>query len=339
MDKINPIRTGDRKNEHLDLAKGSLPVTNHPLDAVKLPYCALPECDLNAISLNTEFLGIELAAPLMITGMTGGTDRAKSINRMLAETAQKQQIALGLGSQRASLESGQSQSELRRLAPNAVLIGNLGGAQLAGKDGLKLAHAAVEDIKASALAIHLNPLQEAIQPEGDHNWRGVLAAIETAVSSLNCPVLIKEVGAGLSGDVVRRLAAIGVRHVDVAARGGTNWAEIELNRRQAADWVYYEPFLSCGLSLPDAIAQARAVSESLCIIASGGVRHGLDAAKCLWLGANLVGMAGQILRAAEDENSNLRPENLVSTLNDVQQQLRLSLFLAGKSSIKAFKRA
>ena len=271
--------------------------------------------------------------------MTGGTERAMSINKVLAQTAQQQQIALGLGSQRASLESGQSQSELRRIAPDAVLIGNLGGAQLAGKDGLKLAQAAVEDIKADALAIHLNPLQEAIQPEGDHDWRGVLAAIESAVVELDCPVLVKEVGAGLSGDVVRRLSAIGVIYVDVAAKGGTNWAQIELNRRPATDRAHYAPFLSCGLSLPDAIAQARAVSESLCIIASGGVRHGLDAAKCLWLGANLVGMAGQILRAAEDENFNLRPENLVSTLKDVQQQLRLSLFLAGKSSIKAFKRA
>ena len=338
MTRKSPPQTADRKNVHLDLAKASLPLNNHPLDAVKLPYCALPECDLNAVSLKTEFLGAELAAPLMITGMTGGTERAMSINQVLAQTAQKQQIALGLGSQRASLESGQSQSELRRLAPDAVLIGNLGGAQLAGKDGLKLAQAAVEDIRADALAIHLNPLQEAIQPEGDHDWRGVLAAIETAVGALNCPILVKEVGAGLSGDVVRRLSAIGVRYVDVAAKGGTNWAEIELNRRQEADWAHYEPFLNCGLSLPDAITQGRAVSDSLCIIASGGVRHGLDVAKCLWLGADLVGMAGKMLRAVEDENAELHPEGLDHTLDDLQRQLRLSLFLAGKSSIKAFKR-
>ena len=339
MTKTSPPQTADRKNVHLDLAKASLPVNNHPLDAVKLPYCALPECDLHAVSLKTEFLGAELAAPLMITGMTGGTERARSINKVLAQTAQKHQIALGLGSQRASLESGQSQSELRHLAPDAVLIGNLGGAQLAGKDGLKLAHAAVEDIRADALAIHLNPLQEAIQPEGNHDWRGVLAAIETAVGALNCPVLVKEVGAGLSGDVVRRLSAIGVRYVDVAAKGGTNWAEIELKRRQATDWSHYKPFLNYGLSLPDAITQGRSVSGSLCIIASGGVRNGLDVAKCLWLGADLVGMAGQILRAVEDESTKLHPERLALTLDNLQQQLRLSLFLAGKSSIKAFKRA
>ena len=155
--------------------------------------CLIVRCKMClAVSL-CEFLGTELAAPLMITGMTGGTERAMSINKVLAQTAQQQQIALGLGSQRASLESGQSQSELRRIAPDAVLIGNLGGAQLAGKDGLKLAQAAVEDIKADALAIHLNPLQEAIQPEGDHDWRGVLAAIESAVVELDCPVLVKEV--------------------------------------------------------------------------------------------------------------------------------------------------
>ena len=338
MTRTSPPQTADRKNTHLDLAKACQPLAEHPLDAVILPYCALPECDLKRISLTTQYLGTELAAPLMITGMTGGTDRAMAINRVLADAVQKKKIVLGFGSQRASLESGQSQAELRRLAPDAVLIGNLGGAQLAGKDGLKLAHAAVEDIKADALAIHLNPLQEAIQPEGDHDWRGVLAAIETAVSTLNCPVLVKEVGAGLSGDVVRRLAAIGVRHVDVAARGGTNWAEIELNRRPAADRAHYAPFLSCGPMLPEAIAQARAVSENLCIIASGGVRHGLDVAKCLWLGADLVGMAGQILRAAEDEAGHLHPERLSSMLDGVQQQLRLSLFLAGQSSIRSFKR-
>ena len=331
-------QTAGRKNAHLDLAKDSQPLADHPLDAVSLPYCALPECDLNRVSLITEFLGTELDAPLIITGMTGGTDRAMAINRVLADTAQKKKIALGLGSQRASLESGQSQAELRRLAPDAVLIGNLGGAQLAGKDGLKLARAAIEDIRANALAIHLNPLQEAIQPEGDHDWRGVLSAIETAVGTLNCPVLVKEVGAGLSGNVVRRLAAIGVRHVDVAARGGTNWAQIELNRRPATDRAHYTPFLSCGLMLPDAIVQARAVSNNLCIIASGGVRHGLDAAKCLWLGADLIGMAGQILRTVEDDAGHLHPKQLSDLLCSVQKQLRLSLFLAGKSSIKAFKR-
>ena len=338
MSRTNSPKTADRKNTHLDLAKASQPLTDHPLDAVNLPYCALPECDLNRVNLTTEFLGTQLAAPLMITGMTGGTNRAMGINRVLAEIAQKKKIALGLGSQRASLESGQSQAELRRLAPDAVLIGNLGGAQLAGKDGLKLAYAAVEDIKADALAIHLNPLQEAIQPEGDHNWRGVLGAIETVVGTLNCPVLIKEVGAGLSGDVVRRLAAIGVRHVDVAARGGTNWAEIELNRRPAADRTHYAPFLSFGLMLPEAISQARGVSDNLCIIASGGIRHGLDAAKCLWLGADLVGMAGQILRAAEDEAGHLHQEQLDNLLDGVQQQLRLSLFLTGQSNIRSFKR-
>jgi len=338
MTQISSPHTADRKNTHLDLAKASQPLFDHPLDSVNLPYCALPECDLNKISLTTEFFGTELTAPLMITGMTGGTERAMAMNRVLADTAQKKKIALGLGSQRASLESGQSQAELRRLAPDAVLIGNLGGAQLAGKDGLKLARAAIEDIEADALAVHFNPLQEAIQPEGDHDWRGVLAAIETAVSKLNCPVLVKEVGAGLSGDVVRRLAAIGVRHIDVAARGGTNWAEIELKRRPAADRVHYAPFLSCGLMLPDAIMQARAVSDNLCIIASGGVRHGLDAAKCLWLGANLVGMAGQILRAAEDDSGQLHPVRLNDMLDNVQRQLQLSLFLAGQTSLKSFKK-
>ena len=336
-DQKNPPKTADRKDRHLDLAKVNLPMTAHPLDDITLPYCALPECDLAAIQLNTKLFDVELAAPLMITGMTGGTDRAMALNLVLAEAAQTQAVALGLGSQRASLEAGQSQAELRRLAPDAVLIGNLGAAQLAGPDGLTLAKAAVADIKANALAIHLNPLQEAIQPEGDHDWTGVLAAIEAAVKALPCPVLVKEVGAGLSGEVVAKLARIGVRHMDVAAKGGTNWAEIELQRRAAEDVATYQPFLSAGLMLPEAILQARAVSQQLCLIASGGVRHGLDAAKCLYLGADIVGMAGQILRAAEDEDSVLQPARLAEELDRIQHQLRLSLFLAGTTHLRAFK--
>ena len=336
-DKNRPPQAASRKNQHLDLARASLPMAAHPLDEIDLPYCALPECDLAQISLQTRFLGTELEAPLMITGMTGGTDRALAINRLLAEAAQTHRIALGLGSQRASLEAGQSQAELRRLAPDAVLVGNLGAAQLAGPDGLKLARAAVADIRADALAIHLNPLQEAIQPEGDHDWTGVLAAIESAVKELDCPVLVKEVGAGLSGEVVARLAAAGVRLVDVAARGGTNWAEIELQRRPPEDAQIYRPFLNTGLGLPDAIRQARAVSDQLCIIASGGVRHGLDAARCLWLGADIAGMAGQILRAAEDEAAILNPDRLETELSTIREQLKLSLFLAGAANLKAFR--
>lgn len=336
--KSNAPHAADRKNKHLDLAKASMPLAVHPLDDIVLPYCALPECDLATISLRTRFLGAELAAPLMITGMTGGTDRALAINSVLAEAAQKHQLALGLGSQRASLEAGQSQAEVRRLAPDAVLVGNLGAAQLAGPDGLTLAKAAIADIKADALAVHLNPLQEAIQPEGDHNWTGVLAAIESAVKELPCPVLVKEVGAGLSAEVVVKLAGVGVRHMDVAARGGTNWAEIELQRRPADDAATYAPFLSTGLMLPEAIEGARATSGQLCLIASGGIRHGLDAAKCLYLGADIAGMAGQILRAAEDKASVLQPERLDDTLAQIQHQLRLSLFLTGTASVRAFKR-
>ena len=336
-DDLKQAKTADRKNRHLDLAKANLPMTAHPLDHITLPYCALPECDLAAINLSTTLFDCALAAPLMITGMTGGTDRALAINLVLAEAAQTHRIALGLGSQRASLESGQSQAEVRRIAPDAVLVGNLGAAQLAAADGLKLAQASVADIKANALAIHLNPLQEAIQPEGDQDWTGVLAAIEAAVTTLPCPVLVKEVGAGLSAEVVRKLAGIGVRHMDVAARGGTNWAEIELQRRSAEDAATYQPFLSAGLMLPDAIIQARAVSQQLCLIASGGVRHGLDAAKCLYLGADIVGMAGQILRATEDDDSNLRPDRLAEELERIQHQLRLSLFLSGSPHLRAFK--
>ena len=213
-----------RKDSHLDLARKTLAKSQNnkrPLEAIELPYCALPELDLDEIDISTRFLSRQLSAPLLITGMTGGTPRADRLNAALVEVAYQHQIAVGLGSQRASLEGGQSQKNLRKNNPDACLIGNLGAVQIIGDNGFALAQRAAADIEADALAIHLNPLQEAIQPEGDYNWRGVEAAITRLVDKLGCPILVKEVGAGLSASVVRRLHAAGVRHIDVAARGGT----------------------------------------------------------------------------------------------------------------------
>ena len=326
-----------RKDSHLDLARKTLAEsqnTKRPLEAIELPYCALPELNLDEIDITTRFLSRQLSAPLLITGMTGGTARADKLNAALVEVACQHQIAVGLGSQRASLEGGKSQKNLRKNNPKACLIGNLGAVQIIGDDGFALAQRAVADIEADALAIHLNPLQEAIQPEGDYNWQGVEAAITRLVDKLGCPILVKEVGAGLSASVVRRLYAAGVRHVDVAARGGTNWALIEWLRQNPDKQALYDPFLSMGIDLPDAVRGGRHAAPDITIIASGGVQNGLDIAKTLYLGADMGGMAGVMLQALEDEARGLHPSRLSEKIEQVQTQLRLACFLTGSKSAR-----
>ena len=330
-----------RKDAHLDLAKQTLADrarTPHPLDSIELPYCALPELDLPQIDITARFLGHQLAAPMLITGMTGGTARADRLNAALVSVAARHKIAIGLGSQRASLEAGHSQHALRKAHPTACLIGNLGGGQIIGKAGLALAERAAGDIDADALAIHLNPLQEAIQPEGDHNWQGVEEAIMRLVDKLACPIIVKEVGAGLSASVVRRLYAAGVTHIDVAARGGTNWALIEWLRQNPEKQSLYEPFLTVGIDLHDAVTGARHIAPNMHIIASGGIRHGLDIAKTLWLGADMAGMAGGLLQCLEDDNGQLHPDRLSDKIIEIQEQIRLSCFLTGAKSVAMLKK-
>lgn len=339
--KSTPGLASGRKDAHLDLARKTLAEgqqAKHPLEAFDLPYCALPELDLAEIDITARFLHRRLSAPLLITGMTGGTARADALNAALVEVATQHNIAVGLGSQRASLEAGRSQKNLRMANPSACLIGNLGGVQIVGDAGFVLAQRAVEDIEADALAIHLNPLQEAIQPEGDHNWHGVEAAIARLADKLDCPVIVKEVGAGLSPDVVRRLYAAGAAYVDVAAKGGTNWALIEWLRQNPDKQALYSPFLQMGISLPEAVRGARHAVPDIKIIASGGVRNGLDIAKTLWLGADMAGMAGVLLQALEDKTRQLHPAQLSDKIIEIQEQLRLACFLTGVKKVGSLKK-
>jgi isopentenyl-diphosphate delta-isomerase len=332
-------KSADRKDAHIGLALDPLAMAaiDAGFDRVRLDHCAIPECDLGQIDLSTEFLEYQISAPLFIGSMTGGTTRATSINHALAEVAETAGIGFAVGSQRATLEAGNSQSELRAIAPSIPLIGNLGGIQLAQSDGLDLARRAVDDLQADAIAIHLNPLQEAVQPEGERDWRHVLAAIEQAVSALPCKVIVKEVGAGIGAAVARRLFDVGVWAVDVAGLGGTNWTRIEAARRE--DPKLFAPFLDWGTPTVTCLRDISTAMPEKTLLASGGVRHGLDAAKAIWLGASAVSLAGPVLKALVGSHNGV-PDPLAAgqVISDLKAQMALALFLTGAPDISQFRR-
>ena len=334
---INMTKASDRKNIHLDLARGSLAQSqlSSDLDMVVLTHNALPEVNFDDVCLTTRFLGKPLKMPLLIGAMTGGTDRADQLNLTLAAAAEAHGVALAVGSQRASLEDKRPQQAIRDAAPSVPIIGNLGGVQLAADNGLDLAKRAVDALEADALAIHLNPLQEIAQPEGDRDWRQVEDAITKAVRQLDCPIIVKEVGAGISADVAGRLKAAGVQMIDVAGVGGTNWTRIETLRRDNADIM--APFLDWGISTRDAIMDIKIAHPDLRLIASGGIRNGLDAAKGIWLGAELAAAAGHFLRAAENDDGDASPATLHQALADWHQQMKITLFLTGAKNLAEFR--
>jgi len=331
-------KSADRKDAHIALALKPLAMAevDAGFDTVRLDHCAIPECDLEAIDLRAELLGYQLSAPLFVGAMTGGTARATSINQALAEIAEAAGIGLAIGSQRASLEIGQSQANLRNLAPSIPLIGNLGGTQLARADGLDLARRAVDDLQADAIAIHLNPLQEAVQPEGERNWCHVLAAIEQAVAALPCRVIVKEVGAGIGATVARRLFDVGVWAVDVAGLGGTNWTRIEAARR--ANPEIFAPFLDWGTPTVTCLREISVALPDKTLLASGGVRHGLDAAKAIWLGASAASLAGPVLKALVGAQNGM-PDSAAGSqaIADLKAQMALALFLTGKPDLTSFR--
>ena len=339
--------TSDRKDTHIDLAMSPLAQSgiSNSMDRLRLAHCAMPELDLGAVDISTQFLGYELSAPLFIGAMTGGTKRADNINAALAQVAQSQSIALAVGSQRAGLENGLSLRHLRALAPDIPIIGNLGGVQLVGDKGLDLAKAAIDDLQADALAIHLNPLQEAVQPEGDRDWRGVAAAIEQAVTELSVPIIVKEVGAGINASLAVRLFEMGVMGVDVAGLGGTNWTRIEAARIEDDEAALFAPFLDWGLPTLECLIDVCNNCPNNQIIASGGIRHGLDVAKALWVGASMVSMAGPMLKMLIDMTSDeadaeiLSADTLSKAVIGWQKQLALALFLTGSADISGLRQA
>lgn len=336
----DPKSITQRKDEHLDIALAQRAAVRaaNPFDRVRFDHCALPELALEEIDLTAPFLGRSFALPFLISSMTGGPARGAQINENLAEAAEALGIPLAVGSQRVAIEGGGAAGinrRLRDLAPTTAIWANLGAAQLVQGYGLDEAERALEMIGGDALIIHLNPLQEAVQPGGDRNWRGVLAAIEALAGKLSRPVIVKEVGFGVSGSVARRLAGAGVAAVDVAGVGGTSWAAIEADRaKDASERAIAEAFGDWGLTTTEALASVRAACPDLPLIGSGGIRDGVDAAKAIRLGANLVGQAGGVLAAAL-----VSPDAVVAHFKVMSEQLRIACFCTGSRDLGALRAA
>jgi isopentenyl-diphosphate Delta-isomerase len=280
--------------------------TTTGLERYDFTHCCLPDLNRSEIDITTSFLGKILAAPLLISSMTGGTQQAKLINHRLAAVAQYYNIAMGVGSQRVAVENPDVADTfaVRSLAPDILLFANLGAVQLNYQYGLEECLKTIDLLTADALILHLNPLQECIQTEGDTNFRGLLPKIEQLCTKLPVPVIAKEVGNGINGKMAKQLIEAGVAAIDVAGAGGTSWAKIEGER--APDPLQRrlgETFANWGIPTADCISSIREISPDIPLIASGGLRNGLEAAKAIALGANLAGLAWPFLQAAAESEA------------------------------------
>ncbi len=332
---------GARKSEHLDIVlNGDVQARAHGtgLDLVRFEHVAAPELNLDAIDLSTPFLNCRLSAPLLISSMTGGPEQADAINQRLADAASHLGIALAVGSQRIALEGGPRGGFTRALRGSArgvPLLANLGAAQIRGLDGCDFARAAVDMIEADALIIHLNPLQEAVQAGGDRDWTGVLAAIERVVGCVGVPVIVKEVGCGLSASLARRLTLCGVTILDVAGSGGTSWAAVEAARAATKrDRDIATAFRDWGIPTATAIREVRAACPAATVIASGGMKTGLDVARSIRLGADVGGFAAGLLAPALQST-----DALVAHLDVVIAQLRIACFCTGSANLADLRSA
>ena len=331
--------TAQRKSDHIrvNLEENVRSGLTTGLERLRFEHNALPELDLRAVDTRLTFLGRQLNVPLLISSMTGGTEQARTVNRALAEAAQQTRVAMGVGSVRAAIEdpSLADTFAVREYAPDVLLFANLGAVQLNYGYGLAETQRAVELIEADALVLHLNALQEALQPEGDVNFSGLLTKIEAICRGLSVPVVAKEVGWGISPLIARRLVGAGVAAIDVAGAGGTSWSQVEMHRSpdEGAAAVAAE-FVDWGIPTARAVADLRQAMPELPLIASGGLRGGIDLAKVLALGARIGGMAGPFLRAAVDSS-----ETVIELINRTAKVLRVAMFATGCPDLASLRNA
>lgn len=328
-----------RKQDHLRIVMSEAVASTRStgLERYRLLHCALPELDLAQIELGTSFLGRRLAAPVLISGMTGGVERGAKINRRLAAAAQAHGCAMGVGSQRVALEQPELESlfAVRDVAPDIFLFANLGAAQLNTGYGVEEARRAVTMIGADALVLHLNPLQEALQVDGNTDWRGILSRIADLCAGLDVPIIVKEVGWGISGPVACQLADAGVAAIDVGGAVGTSWSEVERHRAPTEMLRRVSSvFAGWGIPTADAVQMVRRALPHIPLIASGGLRSGVDAAVAIALGADLAGIAAPLLRAAATSETGAH-----ELLGALILELRISMFAAGVADVQQLRHA
>jgi len=329
----------DRKADHIRInleESVSFPRLTTGLENYRFLHNALPEIDFNEVDASVTLFGKKLSAPLLISSMTGGTELAMRINRNLAIVAQQNNIALGIGSQRAGLKNPDVAYtyHVRDVAPDMLLFGNLGVVQFNYGYGVDECQRAVDMIQADALILHFNVLQEAVQPEGDTNFAGLLAKIEAVCKALPVPVIAKEVGWGFSEANARDLANAGIAAIDVAGSGGTSWSEVEYYRAPTSYHANIAAaFADWGIPTANAIQYAVAGAPTLPVIASGGLRDGIDVAKSIALGAIMGGMAGPFLKAADRS-----VEDADQFARELIAQIRISMLCSGARNIAELQR-
>lgn len=329
--------TNHRKVEHIRIMQNDAETDRNgsAFDAIRLRHRALPEINLAEVDSSVSFLGKKLTFPLLISSMTGGNHGdLRLINRNLAEAAERCGVAMGVGSQRVMFTDPDAVNSfaLREVAPTALLIGNLGAVQLNKGFGLKETEAAVDILKADALFLHLNPLQEAVQPEGDTCFGGLATKIGRLAKDLSVPVIVKEIGCGISLPDAELLLTHGIRLIDVAGTGGTSWSRIEHHRRQTvtADGLGLL-FQDWGTPTPEALIHLSHLRENmgLTLIASGGLRNALDMIKSIVLGASLAGMAKPFLAPAMES-----ADAVVNVIEDLKLAFQTAMFLLGTPSLR-----
>jgi isopentenyl-diphosphate Delta-isomerase len=329
-----------RKKDHIDIILSGRAEHLHGsgLDQFEFVHDALPDIDFKSIDLGTSFLGKTLKLPYLASSMTGGPAQGGVINRNIAQAAQAMGFAMGVGSQRIALGGGSEHGldlAVRRIAPDIALYANLGAVQLVHDMTVDDARRAVDAIEADALILHFNPLQEALQQGGDLNWKGVAHAVENVCRQLQVPVIAKEVGAGISVNVARRLAKLGVAAIDVSGAGGSSWAAVEgLRHPDQQGQSLGETFRNWGIPTAECLQRVRAAMPEMPLIASGGIASGLDGAKALRLGANLVGQAGALLRAAT-----LGTDQVIAHVQAWEKALRIACFCTGSANLIDLRKA
>ncbi len=335
MPKVAPI--DQRKADHLkiNLEQDVRSALTSGLEKYHFVHEALPELDLDRIDTTLSLFGKKLNSPVLISSMTGGTAAAETINLRLAEAAQECGVAMGVGSQRGAIENAEQAKtfQVRRVAADILLFANLGAAQLNYGYAIDQCRRAVDMIQADALYLHLNPLQEAVQDAGDTNFADLAKKIEEVCKKIEVPVIAKEVGWGISERTAKLLSDCGVQAIDVAGAGGTSWSQVEMHRapdeftRQLA-----ATFVGWGIPTADSILNVKKVVPTMTIFASGGIKDGLDIAKCLALGATLGGMAGNFLKAAA-----ISTEKAIEMMKLTKRQIEVTMFATGVGTLEDLK--